>query len=57
MTQELMGHASPVTTAGYAAFSPGRAVDVVAAVPLPGRKNPGETLKVAGDAADSRTDS
>lgn len=32
LTQELMGHASPVTTAGYAAFSPGRSADAVRAL-------------------------
>lgn len=30
MTQELLGHASPATTAGYVAFSPGRAARIIA---------------------------
>ena len=33
VTQELMGHSSPTTTAGYAAHSPAAAVSAVAALP------------------------
>lgn len=32
VTQELMGHASPITTAGYAAYSPQGAVNAVLAI-------------------------
>jgi integrase/recombinase XerC len=43
MTQEMLGHASPSTTAGYAAFDQGDAVDVVEGLPAPGQ------LKVVGE--------
>lgn len=33
VTQELLGHVSPVTTAGYAAWSPARGADAVLALP------------------------
>jgi integrase/recombinase XerC len=36
LTQELMGHASPTTTAGYAAFSRGDMAQVVASIRVPG---------------------
>lgn len=32
LTQELMGHSSPITTAGYAAWSPEKAAEVVASL-------------------------
>lgn len=35
VTQEMMGHASPSTTAQYAAWSPERAVTAIAALPGP----------------------
>lgn len=35
VVQDLMGHASPVTTAGYAAFANGAAIDTVLGVQLP----------------------
>jgi integrase/recombinase XerC len=37
MVQELLGHANPSTTAGYAAFDQGDAVGVVEDLPAPGR--------------------
>jgi integrase/recombinase XerC len=37
VVQELMGHASPTTTAGYAAFSNPDAIAAVQALPAPGR--------------------
>ena len=42
LVQELLGHASPLTTAGYAAIVAADAVDAVEALPVPGR------LKVVG---------
>ena len=36
VTQELMGHSSPVTTAGYAAHNPTNAIAAVAALPTSG---------------------
>lgn len=36
LVQELLGHADPATTAGYAAYDKPRAVAVVAALPVPG---------------------
>lgn len=35
LTQELMGHASPTTTAGYAAWDPGKAAAVISALGIP----------------------
>lgn len=35
LTQELMGHADPATTAGYAAYCQADAIDVVEALPVP----------------------
>lgn len=37
LVQELMGHADPATTAGYAAYCQADAVDVVEALPVPAR--------------------
>ncbi len=37
LVQELMGHRDPATTAGYAAYFDADAVDVVEALPAPGR--------------------
>lgn len=37
VVQELMGHSSPVTTAGYAAFDNPDAVAAVQALPVPRR--------------------
>lgn len=42
--QELMGHARPESTAGYAEVSAADAIDVVEALPVPGR------LRAVGDA-------
>lgn len=36
LVQELLGHADPATTAGYAAYDKPQAVAVVAALPVPG---------------------
>jgi integrase len=37
LVQELAGHRDPATTAGYTAYSPGRAAEVVNAIPAPRR--------------------
>jgi integrase len=46
--QELMGHATPQTTAGYAAYSQPSAIDAVNALPVPG--GPGGHLREVGGA-------
>ena len=45
--QELMGHAKPETTAGYAAYLDQNAIDIVNALPVP--RQPGARLRTAGD--------
>jgi integrase len=35
LVQEMLGHASPSTTAGYAAWSPGKAATVIATLEIP----------------------
>jgi integrase/recombinase XerC len=40
MVQELLGHASPSTTAGYAAYAQADAARIVAALPVPDHEEP-----------------
>lgn len=48
--QELLGHADPATTAGYAAYDRGAAVEVVGKIPAPQRLVPVRRIKGARSA-------
>lgn len=45
LTQDLMGHASPVTTAGYAAWSPAKAADALRSLTVVGEQDDEEGLR------------